>query len=281
MDWDKAIERNRVALHRILAMLVAMVRSGPRSGTESQRFGFPSERTPEAIAEGWACSTLPRHLHRAVLRLLRPAESATRRLIILVARGLLLPPPRPRRPEPIVLGKTGASAGGKPAGPRSLTLPLFDPLPRQTPRRPTPSAVPRICVPGFTVPFPVAVRRPPMAGDPIDTARLTLRLSALASALDDLPGHARRFARWTAARDAVGAQNKGRDAAAAQHREQQSRSANPRIVGRIWPLRPGQPPGRHRAKGRRQVHEVHHVLGELHELALWALEGPNVPPDTS
>lgn len=298
MDWDLAIERNRVALHRILAMLVAMV----RRGAESQRFGFPSERTvsprwpfgaigrssgpfdgverPEgqmAIAEGWACSTLPRHLHRAILRLLRPAESATRRLIIIVARGIAATP-RARRPAAIVERKTRSPyplrvRGRVPAtGPRPLTLPLFDQIPRPMPRRPTPRAVPRICVPGFTARFPVAVRRPPMPDDPIDAARLNRRLSALASALDDLPAHARRFARWRAARDA---------AAAARDQKQHDRGSNPRIAGRIWPLRPGQPPGRHRVRGRRQAHEVHGVLSEVHELALWALERPNLYPDTS
>src|SRR5690606_33081848 len=36
--------------------------------------------------------TLPRHLHRAVLRLLRPAEAAARRLIIVTARDLVVTP---------------------------------------------------------------------------------------------------------------------------------------------------------------------------------------------
>ena len=79
MDWNAAIERNREALKRILAMLVAMAE----------------------LAGGGA--TLPRHLHRAVLRLLRPAESAARRLVIVAARGLVvtLPPPRPRKAKQI------------------------------------------------------------------------------------------------------------------------------------------------------------------------------------
>jgi hypothetical protein len=54
--------------------------------------------------------------------------------------------------------------------------------------------------------------------DPVDAARLALRLTALGSVLDDLPGQARRFARWRAARDAVGAQDRNRDAAGAQNK---------------------------------------------------------------
>src|SRR5690606_41477833 len=90
MDWNAAIETNREALRRVLAMLVAMVGSGPLGGTNSPETGFSSEPTPEAIAT--ARPTLPRYLHRAVLALLRPAEAAARRLVIIVARDLVTPP---------------------------------------------------------------------------------------------------------------------------------------------------------------------------------------------
>ena len=87
MDWNAAIENNREALKRVLAMLVAMAGLDPH---------------PE-VREGEPRRTLPRHLHRAVLGLLRPAESAVRRLIIVAARGLVAPPARPRKPKPITL----------------------------------------------------------------------------------------------------------------------------------------------------------------------------------
>jgi hypothetical protein len=91
MDWNAAIEKNREALKRLLAALVAMA----------------------GLADGGA-GTLPRHLHRAVLRLLRPAEAATRRLIIVAARGVVvtLPPSRPRRakPAPTIL-RNGVGTG--------------------------------------------------------------------------------------------------------------------------------------------------------------------------
>ena len=63
MDWNAAIERHRDTLKCILAALVAMA----------------------GLAGGRA--TLPRHLHRAVMRLLRPAEAARRLIIAQGARA--------------------------------------------------------------------------------------------------------------------------------------------------------------------------------------------------
>ena len=98
MDWNLAIERNREALKRIVAMLVAMAGLG---NGHSAIAGRQSESEPAQAADGPAtpdcqlptadCRVLlPRHLHRAVLRLLRPAESAARRLVIVMARGLVV-----------------------------------------------------------------------------------------------------------------------------------------------------------------------------------------------
>jgi hypothetical protein len=70
MNWAETIEQNRVALARIVSLLFAMI-------------GWSDHRTP--IAE-----TLPRALYFAVLRLLRPAESAVRRLIVAAARGIVV-----------------------------------------------------------------------------------------------------------------------------------------------------------------------------------------------
>ena len=67
MDWTLAIERNREALKRILAGLVAMA----------------------ALADGLGVGapTLPRPLYRAVLRLLRPAEAAARGAGFIIAKA--------------------------------------------------------------------------------------------------------------------------------------------------------------------------------------------------
>jgi len=87
MDWDAAIEKNREALKRVVAMIgqsaIGSWQSGPAQDTKS-----PTDcLMPIADCHLW----LPRHLHRAVLRLLRPAEAATRRLIIIAARGVVVP----------------------------------------------------------------------------------------------------------------------------------------------------------------------------------------------
>jgi hypothetical protein len=149
MNWNAAIEKNREALKRVLAMLVAMAGSG---------------------------ATLPRHLHRKVLRLLRPAEAAARRLIVVAACGLVvtLPPRRPRKPKPAsIFVRDGKGTGilmprhlrhlMKPSrtAPRTLALPLLDKLQQMPrPRRPVLQCVPRSLAPGFSTPFPVPVRCP-------------------------------------------------------------------------------------------------------------------------
>ena len=162
---------------------------------------------------------------------------------------------------------------------RPLSFQLLDPL-RQPFRRPrrVANSVPRLFVPGFTQRFPVAERRPPSPGDPVDATRLGRRLEALASALDDLPRQARRFARWRARRDGLRAQNRGRDAAGAQngnHREAPGQGPNRAVIRRVWPLRLGRPPGQHPSYGRRAVHEVYDVLSVVQGLAFWALEQPD------
>jgi hypothetical protein len=124
--------------------------------------------------------------------------------------------------------------------------------------------VPRISFPGFSDPFPIPP--PPSADDPVNATRLALRFAALGRVLDDLPREARRFARWRAARVAAGTQNEKDVAAGAQIKG--GRDAG--RVRRVWPLRPGRPPG-HRPAGRRP-HEIHDILDATHGLAFWALE---------
>jgi hypothetical protein len=236
LDWDFAIEKHREALKRILATLVAMA-------------GLACVGGDAAVAG----ATLPRRIHGTLLALLRPAEAAARRLVIIAARGLVVVR-RKVRPEAVT--PRGASVPATPPTtvPRTLSLPLFDPLPRWQHRVSHPG-VPRISVPGLTTPFPIAERREPSPDDPIGAARLFLRLHALAETLNNLPRHARRFARWRAAR------------AGAQER----RGGGPTRLRRIWPLRPGWPPGHLSRRSRRSAHAVHEVLGDLHGLAVWTL----------
>ena len=75
MDWARAIERNSEALSGIIEALFVLL-------------GLVGEAT---------VSRIPPLLHSAVLRVLRPAESAMRRLIVIAARGIVvkLVPARP------------------------------------------------------------------------------------------------------------------------------------------------------------------------------------------
>src|SRR3954471_13942382 len=74
MDWGKAIAINQAALIRIISALIAMA----------------------GLSEG-AKLRLEQPVYRAVLKVLRPAEAAVRRLIVIAARGVKgeLPMPRP------------------------------------------------------------------------------------------------------------------------------------------------------------------------------------------
>ena len=87
MDWAIVISRNHALLLRIVAELFAMAR----------------------IVDGGTSPTLPRHLYNAILLILRPAESAIRRLIIIAARGLVLKP-RASRPIPAGLASLASAS---------------------------------------------------------------------------------------------------------------------------------------------------------------------------
>lgn len=302
MDGSAAIERNRVALRRIVLSLFAM------AGLADAASGAHPHLKGEVRAP-----TIPRHLWRAVLRLLRPAESAARRLIIAAARGIVVPAPAPRRgrpkhgapqtnapllrglgiavtvppagrartpilprPGPVeARGRETADGDGGGAAPRTPAFPLLDPprrllsLSKGRRRMTPPHAAPRIMLPGVIEPFRLP---PPLSpDDAVSAARLGRRLAALAAALDDLPGQARRFARLKALHDA-GSANAGR-------------------VRRASPLRAGRPPGgrlsgwdasardaataQAGASRRRPVREIDLILVHAHELAFDALTRPD------
>ena len=224
MDWTLAIDRNRAALLRVVAALFAMA-------------GLADDIEAPALL-------LPRHLRNAVLRLLRPAESAARRLIVIAARGLTV------RPRPTGNGfdaKAFGDNGGK--APRKPAFALFDArkaFPARPPVRRS-RTVPRICVVGLTDPAPLRNDRFLMPQDPMDALHIACRLRALKGALDDISGQARRLVRRQAA------------------------PALPRKTARLSPLRPGHPPG-HR---RRPLHPVDWLLPECDALARHALEAPD------
>jgi hypothetical protein len=230
LDWDLAIERNSEALKGIIAALFAML-------------GLDGEATVARI---------PQPLHRAVLRLLRPAESAVRRLIVIAARGLVvkLALSRPMPAGPIKQGGPVRQSGHS-----CPSFQLFDPRKnfakvRQHRRKFTRNP-PRIHFFPYDslrpAPPPVADPAPPPDGL-VAAERLTRRLLALQSALEDLPRQAKRLARW-----------------------QQRRKASPSHKF-LSPLRYGHPPGYR----RKPIHEVDEVLIECDGLAWEAMK-----PDTS
>jgi hypothetical protein len=207
------------------------------------------------LAGGVTVSRIPQSLHSAVRRILWPAESAMRRLIVIAARGLVvkLPASRPGlRPKPV-----GAIRKG---GGSRLSFQLFDtrknfPELRQH-RVKYAKNPPRILFFGdnsrvddlWPSSRPVAAPPSPPSDALVNAVPLTRRLEALKLALEDLPRQARRFARWRARRE-IAPNSKFRS-----------------------PLRPGPPPG-HR---RKPAHLVDEVLIECHGLAWDALK-----PDTS
>jgi hypothetical protein len=81
MDWNMVIKRNSERLFTVVATLVAMVRA----------------------RGGGMAAFLPRDIYSAALILLRPAESAVRRLIIIAARGIILKL-KPGAPRPFPAG---------------------------------------------------------------------------------------------------------------------------------------------------------------------------------
>jgi hypothetical protein len=243
MDWPLAISRNRDALLRIIAALFALA----------------------GLVEGAVADTLPRHIYRSILRVLRPAESAVRRLITIAARGLILAP-CPARAVPAGLAPRTDTA-------RMPAFCLIDRLKHFAPFAMDAGDVypayadddgdadgaqsdngswslPRISVPGFVDPVFYAPPPAPSQDDLIKAKHLINRLASLKRALDNLPREARRLARWQARRQLM-------------LREQSS----PRPT-RVSPFRPGRPPG-HRT---RHIHEVDDVLRECHALALDARE---------
>ena len=169
MDWDRVIETNRKALMRIVAALIAMAGLGPRL------------RGP---------------VHLAALRILRPAESAVRRLIVIAARDIAV---KLRAARPMPAGLAFAEAGG------GMRFQLFDDRKRFGPVR-TSRAGPRLFISTASPLVPLFQPRAAAAATPepdglVPAARLGRRLAAIKLALENLGAQAIRLKRWQARRD--------------------------------------------------------------------------------
>lgn len=229
MDWAIAIDRHRQALLRIVATLYVMI----------------------GLTDGVSIDRLPRPLHRMVLALLRPAEAAVRRLIIVLARDLVVKP-RSARPAPAGLvvprkGKTRTSfrlfdrhwkhddATGRPSvagpGPRIHFFDVLDPRSLFLSQFAPPAPVP--------VPEPMSI----VTADTVNAGSLCRRLAAIKGALKGLAQQARRYARWRA------------KAGAEQNSQLEKKFRLRRLPG----------------LGRKPSHEVQDILTECDWLARTAL----------
>ena len=183
MDWDFAIERHRVPLLGFVLELFAMI----------------------GLTEGGTVERLSRPLYRLVLGILRPAESAVRRLIIVAARDIVVEP-SPKRPFP-----AGRVIAGKGQGKRGASFRLFDPRKDfdggKGRRHKGRKVEPRIHVFDFDPRIPLLLRQQPAApapapapdpekDDTVNAGPLCRRLFAIMRALEDLPRQAKRLARW-------------------------------------------------------------------------------------
>ena len=239
MNWDQIVESNRQRIIAAIAPLFAVL-------------GFDPRRRDE----------MPRYFHRALLILLRPAESAARRLIVMAARGIVV------RLRLSVSRDFPKGLSLKRDAERIPAFLLIDPLKRFAPEGfgwakewgkdwgKVPS-IPRISVPGLSDPVFLEPKPFPSRDDVIDTSALVRRIRSLKSALETLPRQALRLARWKARSDLA-------------------RKAAVWKPGRLSPMRPGFAPGYHRTDRReidRIMSDVHYFAGEA--WAKW------VKPDTS
>jgi hypothetical protein len=213
MDWTLAIARNRDALLRIVASLCAMARLAYRP------------------------AYLPRSLYFAVLRILRPAEAAVRRLISIAAHGLILVA-RKKRAAPLGLAQR---VGANPVP----SFCLIDPLKNFTP------ILDEAMLPPHLSALADPHSSPAHLEYQINAVHLLQRLQAISHALDTMSAQARRLARWQTLR-------------------QIALTLTPKPM-RLSPFRPGRPPGYR----DRIVHEVDTILRECHGLAWDRREAQN------
>jgi hypothetical protein len=230
MNWALAIKKNRDQLLLIVAELFALL----ALDAEGRR----DVATPLSAVRYWLA-----------LSVLRPAESAVRRLIVVAAHGLVLPPSQPRHTQDVKPQRREMVRKIR----RRISFRLFDPRKqfaefRSARKMAVHARIWTIDAPDPRVPF---LRPPPESvvipePQPINAGALCRRLVAIKFALDDLPRQARRYARW------------------------QSTPHDTRRPKYFSALRPGKPPG-YRQRGRR---EIDRILAECHWLVR-ALPEPN------
>jgi hypothetical protein len=222
LDWKRAIEINTEALTRIVAGLVALL--GLRGGAIVTR--------------------LPRLVYQEVIQTLHKTESALRRLVFIVAQGLVVALPQRRTMPP------GLVIAGSGAGP--MVFQLFDTRKHVFRQEETPQLIsgPRIRVVGDADPrsqFLASFPKPDIhVCSEAEALRLSRRVDAVRRALDHLPRQAKRMAQWLRCRAMMEA------------------------LKFTTPMRPGPPPGHRKIP----VDDIDRVLTECHGLA-WDALRPN------
>ena len=228
MDYTLAIRRNRDQLRTIVLTLFALAR----------------------MRVGGSLFSLPRSTFSMIMLVLRPAESAVRRLIVIAAHGLKPEAAINRKPGdwlnlPPCGGERREAARGGHDGRKAFKL--FDPLKHFDPESIW-DAEP-VWESGFDL-APAYASTLEQAETALDATHLGQRLNALIRALDNLPAQARRLVRHYARRDAA---------------------LKARKPTRMSPMRPGLPPGWR----ERRIHEIDDVLRECHGLAHDRLNEPD------
>jgi hypothetical protein len=227
LDYALAIKRNRDQLRQNVLALFALAK---------MRVGGP-------------LFTLRRDVLSAIMLILRPAESAVRRLIVIAAFGLPLLSTTSRKPGGwLDLPPRGGdiAEGGRGGPEKRKAFKLFDPLKSFDPE--SVWDVEQIWESNLG-PSDPAFHYTSTTETPLDATHIGHRLNALMRALDNLPHQARRLIRWQAKRDAA------------------LKASKPT---RISPMRPGLPPGWR----ERKIHEIDDVLRECHGLAHDRLNAP-------
>lgn len=223
MDWQRAIEINHAALLRILNALVHTL----------------------GLTNGGMLTTLPYRLYRKALLIIRPAESALRRLIMLAAHEMELRGVK-YAPRGALAQRSGMRElirlKTRDEGRRLPSFNLIDPL------KSFDGEAPDFASFGATFSDENSDEQAPY--DRVDAAALGRRLLVLIKALASIPHQARQLRRWYVQRNIAYAQNKPH---------------------RFSPLHPG--PALAYRKSHR--HEIEAILLECHGLAVMTRSRPN------
>jgi hypothetical protein len=177
MDWPQAIARHRDALLPIVATMFAML-------------GLTGTASPDRIS---------RSLRNTILRVLRPAEAAVRRLIFIAAKDIEV---KPSLSKPLPRDKKIPKSDGKKKRRPSFQLSDNRGVIEPQTRRKFAKRGPRISnfddwTPG---PDPMPKRIPEPKDGKTSARRLIGRLLAIKDALENIPKQAKRLARWKARR---------------------------------------------------------------------------------